>query len=309
MERIVKVTEETYFNRLDKFLRKSFEELKMASLYKMIRKGDVKLNGKRIKDPSASIVVGDEVSVWLPGEKTTKVFIQRKPSGKRELKAIPMDLDIIMEDSDLLVINKEAGISVHPGTGEETRATLIEGLMYYARQRRFEPYLVHRLDRNTSGVLLISKKRPLARSLSHLIAKKDVYKEYSVLFVGKADHDFICELPIEEKPALSRIHPLRTFVLEDEPVQWLTLASVVIETGRKHQIRRHLAQSGYPVAGDDKYGNRDINHRLRPLGLKRQFLHCSKMSFYDREKKKAYEFKADLKQDLSDFLKKLKEVD
>lgn len=309
MQRIVKVTEETYFNRLDKFLRKSFEELKMASLYKIIRKGDVKINGKRTRDPAASLVVGDEVGVWLPGEKKAKEYIRRKSSGKRELKAVPMVLDIIMEDSNLLVINKEAGVSVHPGTGEETRATLIEGLMYYAQQRGFEPYLVHRLDRNTSGVLLISKKRPLARRLSQLIAKKDVYKEYTVLFVGKADHYFVCELPIEDKTALSRISPVRHYVLDDDPSQWLTLASVVIETGRKHQIRRQLAQSGYPVAGDDKYGNREINHRLSPLGLKRQFLHCSKMSFYDEEQKKDYQFTADLKPELTGFLKKLKEVD
>ena len=309
MRKTLKVTEETYFNRMDKFLRKALEEFKLASLYKIIRKGDVKVNGKRVKDPSASLEIGDEVSVWLPSDKTVKERIKRTVEGKRELKPVDMNLDIIMEDGDLLAINKDAGISVHPGTGEENRATLIEGLMFYGQRKGFDPYLVHRLDRDTSGVLLVSKKRQLARRLSKLIADKNVYKEYMVLFSGRVTKEFVCDGPIEGKSAISRIYPFGLYSLENNVSEWFTLAKVVIESGRKHQIRRHLSQSGYPVAGDDKYGNRDINHKLSSLGLKRQFLHCYKISFFDLAQEKEYYLEAELKNDLKSFLKRLQEVD
>jgi len=309
LRKTLKVTEETYFNRMDKFLRKALEEYKLASLYKIIRKGDVKVNGKRVKDPSSTLEIGDEVSVWLPSDKTMKERIKRNTEGKRELKPVDMDLDIIMEDEDLMAINKDAGISVHPGTGEENRATLIEGLMLYGQKNNFDPYLVHRLDRDTSGVLLISKKRSLARRLSKLIADKNVYKEYTVLFSGKVTEEFICNHSIDDKWAVSRVYPLTLYTLKNASKEWFTLAKVVIESGRKHQIRRHLSESGYPVAGDDKYGNREINHKLSSLGLKRQFLHCSKMSFFDMEREKEYYLEASLKEDLKSFLNKLQEVD
>ncbi len=309
MHKMLKVTEENYFNRIDKFLRKALEEFKLASLYKIIRKGDVKVNGKRTKDPSASVQIGDEVSVWLPSNKTMKERIKRTGDGKRELKPVKMDLEIIMEDEDLLAINKDAGISVHPGSGEKNRATLIEGLMFYGREKGFDPYLVHRLDRDTSGVLLVSKKRQLARRLSKLIADKNVYKEYTVLFSGKVNKEFVCESAIDDKWAVSRVYPSALYIMENKNAEWFTLAKVVIESGRKHQIRRHLIQSGYPVAGDDKYGNRDINHKLSSLGLKRQFLHCSKMSFFDLIQEKEYYLEAELKSDLKGFLNRLREGD
>lgn len=309
MRKTLIVTEETYFNRMDKFLRKALEEYKLASLYKIIRKGEVKVNGKRVKDPSSSLQIGDEVSVWLPSDKTKKERIKRNTEGKRELKPVDMDLDIIMEDEDLMAINKDAAISVHPGTGEENRATLIEGLMYYGQKNGFDPFLVHRLDRDTSGVLLISKKRSLARRLSKLIADKNVYKEYTVLFSGRVKKEFICDNPIDDKWAVSRVYPLALYVLENSAEMNFTLAKVVIESGRKHQIRRHLSEAGYPVAGDDKYGNREINHKLNSLGLKRQFLHCCKMSFFDFEQEKEYYLEALLKDDLKVFLNRLQEVD
>lgn len=309
MRKTLKVTEETYFNRMDKFLRKALEEYKLASLYKIIRKGDVKVNGKRVKDPSYSVEIGDEVSVWLPSDKNMKELIKRKTDGKRELKPVKIDLDIIMEDKDIMAINKDAGISVHPGTGEENRATLIEGLMYYGQINDFEPYLVHRLDRDTSGVLLISKKRSLARRLSKLIADKNVFKEYTVLFSGRVNKEFICDNPIDDKWAVSRVYPLNFYSMQNNTEMCFTLAKVVIESGRKHQIRRHLSETGYPVAGDDKYGNREINHKLSSLGLKRQFLHCCKMSFFDMEQEKEYYIEAALKEDLKYFLTRLREVD
>ena len=309
MRKILKVTEENYFNRMDKFLRKAFEELKMASLYKIIRKGDVKVNGSRTKDPSTPLQIGDQISIWLPSNDAKKEHIKRSKVGKRELKPVAMDLEIIIEDHDLLAINKDSGISVHPGTGEENRATLIEGLMFYGQQMGFEPYLVHRLDRDTSGVLVVSKKRQLARRLSKLIADKNVHKEYTCLFSGRVETEFTCDSSIDEKTAFSRIYPASLYTIGDNNPEWFTLARVVIESGRKHQIRRHLSQAGYPVVGDDRYGNREINHRLSRLGLKRQFLHCSKMSFFDPVQEKEYYLEAELKSDLKDFLKKLREVD
>ena len=309
LRKVLKVTEENYFNRMDKFLRKTLEELKMASLYKIIRKGDVKVNGKRTKDPASSLQIGDELSIYLPSDDTKREKIKRVSNGKRELKPVKMKLDIIMEDTNLLAINKDAGISVHPGTGEENRATLIEGLMFYGQQKGFDPYLVHRLDRDTSGVLLISKKRQLARRLSALIANKNVHKEYTCLFSGRVKSQFTCDGPIDEKEALSIIYPSSVYKMKDPQSGWFTLATVVIESGRKHQIRRHLTQAGYPVAGDDRYGNRDLNHELSRIGLKRQFLHCSKMSFFDPVGETEYNLKAELKRDLKDFLKKLREVD
>ncbi|HPJ88040.1 MAG TPA: RluA family pseudouridine synthase [Thermotogota bacterium] len=309
MRKEITVTEENYFNRLDKFLRKYFGEVKMASLYKMLRKGDVKVNGKRVKNPDHPIEVDDVVSVWMPGDEEKKQQIERSVEGERELKPVEMDLDILFEDEYLLALNKEAGISVHPGTGEENRATLIEGLLFYGEKNGFEPFLVHRLDKNTSGVLIIAKKRMLARRLSQLISQREVHKEYITLFVGRETDEFDADTPIDEKAAFTRFYPESTFTTNIKGDFYeFTLARAVIETGRKHQIRRHLAYRNEPVAGDTKYGDRMLNRQLGKMGLKRQFLHCLKMSFYDDELNRQYDFVAEMKDDLINFLHRIQEA-
>ena len=308
MRKEIVVNEENYFNRLDKFLRKNFDELKMASLYKLLRKGDVKVNGSREKKPGFSIEVGDRISVWLPEKKEKRIKMKRSFEGKRKLKPVKMPLEILHEDEDILVINKAPGISVHPGKGEKNRATLIEGLMAYGEKNGFEPYLVHRLDRDTSGVLIISKSRPLTRTLTAQIAKRGVYKEYSALCVGNVDQPVTINASIDEKEALTKLTPVADyrFVSSEKEIPF-TLLSVVIETGRKHQIRRHLAQIKQPIAGDDKYGNREVNRLIRGDGLKRPFLHCSRMIVQIPGGKK-YDLRAFRTQDLEDFLSSLRRV-
>jgi 23S rRNA pseudouridine955/2504/2580 synthase len=305
----IKVTEDNYFNRLDKFLRKTFSEIKMASLYKILRKGDVKVNGKRVKNPEHPLTTDDIVSVWIPEDQEKQKHIERSVEGTRELKPVEMDIKVIYEDTHLMAINKDAGISVHPGSGEENRPTLIEGLMFYGEQRGFEPFLVHRLDKNTSGVLIIAKKRMLARRLSQLISEREIHKEYITLFSGREAVDFVVDSPIDDKAALSRFYPESTFTANIKGFYHdFTLAKAVIETGRKHQIRRHLADRNEPVAGDTKYGDRMLNRQLGKMGLKRQFLHCLKMSFYDPELKRQYNFVAEMKDDLFNFLHRLQEA-
>lgn len=298
MEKEIQVDEKNYYSRLDTFIRKNFPELKLGAIYSLIRKGFVKVNEKRIKKNNYLLNIGDTVKIILNEEKIEDIKRPLMPS----LKPRAMKFDIIYEDKDLLVINKPPKVSVHPGNKEE-KVTIIEGVMYYS-QGDFEPHLVHRLDKLTSGVMIIAKSKQTAREISYLIQGRESKKIYLALLVGelKNNKGKLTSL-VDEKEAYLKYEIVEKFKTNHGV---FTLVRIELLTGRKHQIRIQFSEAGFPVAGDDTYGNREINKILRKnFNLKRFFLHAYKISFdYNGIH---YEFAAPLSQDLQTVLAKLKE--
>ena len=279
------VKKENYYSRLDKFLRKSLPDVPMSAIYKFIRKGKVYVNGKRVRDQAFRLEKGDIVEIrYVDIEK----FRRRKETNLEPQK---MDLDIIYEDEKILVLNKPAGIALHPGKNIHV-ATLIEGLMYHGKEKGFQPHLVHRLDLNTSGVLVVAKGNEMARVLTDLFKRRLVEKEYITLVRGKITGKGKIEEPLDGQEALTEYEALET-------KDGLTLLRVRIKTGRKHQIRRHMALVGHHVIGDDKYGQKQFNREIRrKTGLRRQFLHCYRLTLPEIALGEKKTFVAPLPEDL-----------
>lgn len=284
------IDEHNYFSRLDKFLRNALKNVPLSAIYKLIRTGKVLVNGKKAKEGSIKLEIGDTVEIV--NEDMSKY--NRKVE---ELRSAKMKLDVIYEDDSILALNKPSGVSVHPGKNTN-KPSLIEGLKYYGEKNGFEPFLVHRLDKETSGVLIVAKNRNMARELSDLISSRDVEKYYVTLAFGKVPKMEIND-SIDGQQAISIVTPTKVY---KTPLGEITLVSVKIETGRKHQIRIHLASKRFPIVCDNDYGdfrlNREFTKRYR---LKRQFLHCETMIFSFGGKQ--YNIHAPLSDDLSNVLK------
>lgn len=290
------VSESNYFSRLDKFLRKVLKNVPLSAIYKFFRTGKIYLNGKKVKDPATKLNIGDIIQII--GEDLGAYNREYK-----ELKPTKMKLDIIYEDEIIIAINKPAGVPVHPGKNVN-KPSLIEGLKYYGEKNNFEPFLVHRLDKETSGALIVAKKRNIARELSELLALKDVEKIYTALVYGKAK-DMVIDQPVDNKEAKSLIKVQKYYrILLDKEIIMVTLLEVSIETGRKHQIRKHLSSNEFPIVCDNDYGNFRLNRSFaKKYNLKRHFLHCKKMAFDFLGKH--YEISAPLSDDLQKVLKSI----
>ncbi|ABR30780.1 pseudouridine synthase [Thermosipho melanesiensis] len=288
------VNENNYYSRLDKFLRKQLQNMPLSAIYKIIRKGKVLVNGKRVKEPSFRLEIGDEIEIK---EETTKYNREKN----NQIIPIKMDFEILYEDENLLIINKPAGIPIHPGKGTHI-ATLIEGLMYYGKEHNFTPYLVHRLDKHTSGVFVVAKNVNTARELNEIISSRAVEKVYTTLCVGEMKKSEVIKIPLDGKNAVTIYEKQKQF---KSGLGYFSLLRVQIKTGRKHQIRKHLSLIGHPVIGDDLYGDKKLNRKFKQkYALKRYFLHCSMMLLYYNDKE--IRINAPLPNDLKDVLKNLK---
>ena len=286
----LEVNTENYYRRLDKFLRNQLKNIPLSTIYKLIRKGKVYVNGKRVRDPSFDLEEGDVVEL-----RYVNVENLPKREKKENLVPIPMQLDVVYESEDYLVVNKPAGIPMHPGKGVHV-ATLIEGLLYYGEKKGFVPYLVHRIDMDTSGLLLVAKSKEAARVLSQLFREKKMEKLYLTLVKGQPPEKGTIEIPLDGSPAVTEYWLVRSF---DE----VSFLKVKIITGKKHQIRRHLAGIGYPIVEDNDYGDRPFNREFRKrYGLKRMFLHSYSISFRDPWDNEERSFVAKLPPDLLEVL-------
>ncbi|AIY87363.1 MULTISPECIES: RluA family pseudouridine synthase [unclassified Thermotoga] len=291
----MEVTRENFYRRLDKFLRNQLKDVPLSVIYKLIRKGKVYVNRKRVKDPSFDLEEGDVVEL-------RHVNLENLPkrSEKKDLTPVPMKLDVLYEDDHYLVLNKPPNIAIHPGKGVHV-ATLIEGLLYYGQEKGFSPFLVHRLDKETSGLLVVAKNREAARILTELFKGRNIEKEYVTLVRGVPENNMKITIPLDGQEAVSEIVSVK-------PLKDVSLLRVKIHTGRKHQIRRHLSQIGFPVVGDDTYGDRHFNREFRKrYGLKRQFLHSYRMKFIDPWTEEEKDFRAPLPDDLLSVLNLLEE--
>ncbi len=288
------VNRRNYYSRLDKFLRRNLNEVPLSALYKFMRKGKVYVNGKRVRDGSYKLQEGDMVEIRYVDLDN---FRRRKDNSLEPQK---MDLDVIYEDDHVLILNKPAGIALHPGKNIHV-ATLIEGLMYYGNEKGFEPHLVHRLDLNTSGALIVAKDKAVARKFTEMFKKREIKKEYLTLVRGYLDRERgSIDIPLDGQEALTEYEILSA----GNGVSYLR---VRIKTGRKHQIRRHFSMIGHHVVGDNKYGEKAFNREFKKMyGLKRQFLHCSSLDLNHPVDGKRLKVVAPLSEDLRRVLERLK---
>jgi 23S rRNA pseudouridine955/2504/2580 synthase len=303
---LVDIDEGNAGQRIDNFLVSRLKGVPKSHIYRILRKGEVRVNKGRIR-ANYRLQVGD--SVRIPPVRQGEAKPRQAP-GDWALQAIANS--IIYEDAALLALNKPSGIAVHGGSG------LSYGVIEALRALRPQaPYLelVHRLDRDTSGCLLIAKKRSALRYLHELLRGDGVDKRYLALVRGQwrggeqpvalalqkntlRSGERIVRVDDEGKAALSIFRPVESYSMA-------SLVEVELKTGRTHQIRVHAAASGFPIAGDEKYGDPDFNRTLRQQGLKRLFLHARSLSFMSMDGEQQIVINAPLPQDLENVLEEL----
>jgi 23S rRNA pseudouridine955/2504/2580 synthase len=281
----VEVTVDDAGTRLDNFLVRRLKDVPRTHVFRLLRKGEVRVNKKRAR-PDQRVALGDIVRIppVRPAEAAPPPATPRLASPS--LQKLVLDA-IAYEDADLVVFNKPPGVAVHGGSA--TDFGLIEAFRA-ARPDVRDAELVHRLDRETSGCLLVAKRRAALRDLHAQLRSGTTEKRYLALLCGKwnlGTKRIELALDTDERRSGERHVAVRAHgkqsVSTFKPVQFFgnlaSLVEVEIDTGKTHQIRVHAAYAGHPVAGDDKYGNRVFNALLRDYGLRRMFLHSSSMGF------------------------------
>ena len=284
--RLVEVGEEQAGLRLDNFLVRLLESVPRTRVFRLVRKGEVRVNGKRAS-PELRLQLGDKVRV-PPVRLDAPDAVPGAPAASRVPKALVETVRnaILKEDERLIVLNKPAGIAVHGGSG--ISFGIIEALRAARPDEELE--LVHRLDRDTSGCLLVARKASALRVLHALMRDGQVEKGYLALVQGQWDlGKKRIDVPLRTDLRVGGERTVRVGAGGKEavstfaPVQFFgnkgTLVEVDLDTGRTHQIRVHAAHVGHPVAGDEKYGDEEFNQRMKAKGLNRMFLHSHRISF------------------------------
>jgi 23S rRNA pseudouridine1911/1915/1917 synthase len=309
---LLRVSDEVAGSRLDSFLASVIYNVSRTKLQRAIDDGDVLVNNRVVK-PSYRLRRGDEVEVDLP----------EPPPVELLPEAIP--LNVVYEDDDLVVIDKPAGMVVHPGAGVQS-GTLANALLYHFNQLSgspgtVRPGIVHRLDKETSGLLVVAKNDPAHERLSDAFRLRRVLKLYVALVyghvkpergeidarIGRSPHNRTRMAVLKGKAGRSA----HTTYEVEKRYGSLTLLRVQIGTGRTHQIRVHLAHLGHPVVGDGAYGQgrensiRESALRQRIKALGRHFLHAQRLAFEHPRTGKPMEFTSPLPEELERFLGQL----
>jgi 23S rRNA pseudouridine955/2504/2580 synthase len=308
--RYVVASEADAGQRIDNFLLRELKNVPRSLIYRILRKGEVRVDGGRIK-PEYRLELGDRIRV--PPIRLPEAKVAPAPSrGLRDL----IDLAVLYEDKDLIVLNKPAGVAVHGGSG--VSLGVIE-TMRASRPELKELELVHRLDRETSGCLLIAKRRSALRALHASLRERDMEKHYAALLCGRWTlKTKTLDLPLKTnyrqggervvKVDEGGVAARSTF----KPVEFFakraTLMDVLLDTGRTHQIRVHAAYTGHAVAGDDKYGKREDNAELASVGLRRMFLHAKSLKFVHPGTGKDFSIEAPLDNQLESVLSALRDA-
>ena len=310
---LITVAEHEAGQRLDNYLIKILKGVPKSHIHRIIRAGEVRLNKKRCK-PDSRIQTGDLLRI--PPVRTA----EKQRSSENRAQAVPArEFTIIYEDDALLVIDKPAGIAVHGGSG--VSFGVIEQIRRARPEARYLE-LVHRLDKDTSGLLMIAKKRNALVKLHEAIRNDHPKKIYLALGVGKLPNDsFHVKLPLfkytgaqgekmvrvseDGQSAHTIFRVLNRFsddLLHQVGLSHLTLVQATLKTGRTHQIRVHLQSQHCPIAGDERYGDYQANKRLQKLGLKRMFLHAAELHLDHPLTGEKLILKASLPQDLAQFV-------
>lgn len=307
--RLLEISPDEADQRIDNYLLRQLKGVPRTLIYRILRKGEVRVNKGRVK-AEYRLKAGDVVRV-PPVRTAAPVPVSGASGGAGDR----LEQRIIYEDERLLIIDKPPGMAVHGGSG------LSFGVIEALRAARPDAHfleLVHRLDRETSGCLMIAKKRSELRMLHALLREGTVDKHYLALVRGRWNlgtrtikaplaknqmrgGERIVTVDAEGKDADSRFKPVEIYANA-------TLMEVELGTGRTHQIRVHAAHVNFPLAGDDKYGDNDFNKQLRQIGLKRLFLHAHSLSFTDPNTGRSISVSAPLPADLRGVLDRLESV-
>jgi len=330
-----KITENDANQRLDKFLKKLFPRATRGLLFKFNRKDKIKVKfdgseGKfKKRDNEYKLQVWDEIKIFLSDDDFEEL-------SKKEEKVKKLDFwnkfnkkDIVYEDKDLLVINKNSGINVHPGDHKTKESNVIAQVQDYLWDKlnslTFKPSLIHRIDRDTSGILMIWKtKQLLTRLVKDFKDHKKVKKTYYAILVGKlpkrkgtikdkllrienAKNENKVQVSESGQNAITHYHLIKEHIMQTkEGVLILSEVEIEIETGRMHQIRVHLSHIWNPILGDKTYWNKKLNSFFeRNYGLRRQALHAWKIEFFHYARDKKMKLEARIKKDLKDFIEKI----
>ena len=302
MEQYLFEIQEDQQMRLDKYLAEQFPEQTRSYLQKLIKDGEVLVNGKSVKT-GYQLSKGDEVSVNIPEPKELDVAPQK------------MDLDIVYEDEDVILINKPKGMVVHPAPGHTTD-TLVNGLLYHCKDNLSgingvaRPGIVHRIDRDTTGILIVCKNDMSHNSIAAQLKEHSINRRYRALVHGNLkENQGTVEGPIGRHPidrkkmAINEKNgkPAVTHYTVLERFGNYTLIECVLETGRTHQIRVHMSSIGHPLVGDEVYGPAKC-----PFKLQGQCLHAMVLGFVHPRTGEYLEFSADLPEYFEELLKKLR---
>jgi len=285
--------------RLDNYLLTRLKPLPRSMIYRLIRRGEVRVNGRRAS-PSQRLADGDVVRIPPPALHSLSETPIRTPT------ITPVTIDMLskrlwFEDDDFLILNKPAGWAVHGGSG--VHMGLIEAIRLW-RHDLAKIDLAHRLDRETSGCLVLAKHRQALTSWQEQMRKGLIGKTYITLVKGRWDAHGVARSVITKGGAPSAQDPERkprealTHFMAKERFEHATLLEATLITGRTHQIRIQCAEAGHPVAGDDRYGDYTWNHELRRIGLRRMFLHAATIDFNNPRSGKHYTFNIPLEEDL-----------
>ena len=293
----LEVGEESESQRIDNFLLRRLKGVPKSHVYRVLRSGEVRVNSGRIK-PDYRLRIGDKVRV-----PPIRVSQARKPEAK------VLDLPIVFEDASFLVVDKPSGIAVHGGSG--VSFGVIESLRA-SRPEAKVLELAHRLDRDTSGLLIVAKKRGALVELHRMLREGEIEKVYTAVVKGSwqggkrelreslhkhvnAKGERRVSVHNDGQPAITKVKPLHSGTD-------FSCLELRLMTGRTHQIRVHLAHAGHPVLGDDKYGDFALNHSVAKQGAKRLFLHARRLSFKHPVEKKQIKLESPLPADMRAFV-------
>lgn len=311
--RLVEVDEDSAGQRLDNFLIRHLKGVPKTHVYRIIRSGEVRINKGRAS-ADTRVEAGDVVR--LP-----PVRVSDKVAEKAERPAPAREFPILLEDEHLIALDKPAGVAVHGGSG--VSFGVIEQLRQARPGTKFLE-LVHRLDRDTSGILLVAKKRSALTHLQDQFRERETGKTYLALVTGVwAANNKVIDLPLHKYLQADGERRVRVTTADDpEGMRSITLVKVrqkvparqeqglppmsllevTIKTGRTHQIRVHLASQGHAIVGDDKYGDFELNKRLQKLGMRRMFLHAWRLQFNHPASGERVALNAELPPELADFV-------
>ena len=305
--------------RVDQFINKYEKNLSRSQIKNLILKKNLSINNKLNVDPSKKIKIKDKISLIIPEPEEVN------------LKPYDYKIDIIYEDNDLLVLNKKADISMHPGAGNKDK-TLVNALINYKKQLsningELRPGIVHRIDKDTSGLVVIAKNNFIHENLSNQFSEHTIERKYQTLVWGKLrpsngrietlikrsskNRQLMSVSLSRGKNSITNYKTLEIF--EKETIPTFSLVECKLETGRTHQIRVHMSYKGNNIVGDQKYKkkfrkikniNKDLEKKIK--NLDRQFLHAVSLGFIHPTKNKRMNFKSKLPNELENILKNLR---
>ncbi len=306
------ISEDGAGQRLDKYVRKLLRDVPLSHVYKMFRTKKVRVNGSRGK-PEQLLQAGDVVVIRGDEEQ----LLTARPESEGAPRPSRQPLKVLFEDEAMLAIDKPSGMAVHPGSGIESGTVVDEVRAYLgprAVRNEFAASPAHRIDRDTSGVLLVAKTRRAMVRFTEIFTEGSAHKSYLALVKGKIEKDRgTIDLPLSEHEQTLKSKQQRGINMQEAVTHYrvlgrgalVTLVECTIETGRTHQIRRHMAAIGHPVAGDRKHGDFPFNRELKAkLGLKRMFLHAQRITFHHPIKGERVTLEAPLTPELTEVLRR-----